>query len=74
MHGTGDEYPADLIKPDSTSDEHGTRLLRDITYLRTGQGWPCLTTVIRLATRMVAGWQTADHMRTSIIICARQMA
>ena len=23
-----------------------TRLVGDITYLRTGQGWPCLATVI----------------------------
>lgn len=31
-------------------------------------------TVIDLATRMVVGWQTANHMRTSLIIDALAMA
>ena len=74
VHGTGDEYPADLIERDFTSDEPGTRLVGDITYLRTGQGWLYLATVIDLATRMVVGWQIADHMRTSLITGALEMA
>ena len=74
VHGTGDEYPADLIERDFTSDEPGTRLVGDITYLRTGQGWLYLATVIDLATRMVVGWQIADHMRTSLIVDALEMA
>ena len=60
VHRLDDEYSADLIERDFTSDEPGTRLVGDITYLRTGQGWPCLATVIDLATRMVVGWQIAD--------------
>ena len=35
----------------------GARLVGDITYLRTDQGWLYLATVIDLATRMVVGWQ-----------------
>jgi transposase InsO family protein len=46
----------------------------DITYLRTHQGWLYLATVIDLATRMVVGWQIADHMRTSLVIDALEMA
>jgi transposase InsO family protein len=42
----------------------------DITYLKTGEGWLYLATVIDLHTRMVIGWQMADHMRTSLIIDA----
>jgi putative transposase len=45
----------------------GQRLVGDITYLRTGEGWLYLATVIDLATRMVIGWQLADHMRTSLV-------
>ena len=51
----------------------GERLVGDITYLRTGEGWLYLATVIDLATRMVVGWQLADHMRTSLVIDALRM-
>lgn len=74
VHGAGDEYPADLLERDFTCDEPGTKLVGDITYLRTGQGWLYLATVIDLATRMVVGWQMADHMRTSLVIDALEMA
>jgi len=33
-----------------------------------------LATIIDLATRMVIGWQLADHMRTSLVIDALAMA
>lgn len=52
----------------------GQRLVGDITYLRTGEGWLYLATVIDLATRMVLGWQLATHMRTSLVTDALQMA
>ena len=52
----------------------GERLVGDITYLRTGEGWLYLATVIDLATRMVVGWQMTIHMRTSLITDALQMA
>jgi putative transposase len=64
----------DLIGRDFTAEQPGTRLVGDITYLRTGEGWLYLATVIDLATRMVIGWQLADHMRTSLVIDALKMA
>ena len=57
VHGVDDEYPLDLLEWDFTSQESGSRLVGDITYLRTDQGWLYLATVIDLATRMVVGWQ-----------------
>src|SRR5437764_3416954 len=71
------EHPVaspDLIERDFTATEPGTRLVGDITYLKTGEGWLYLATVIDLATRMVVGWQLAEHMRTSLVIDALQMA
>jgi len=72
------ENPApvpDLLERDFTAGgEPGTRLVGDITYLRTGEGWAYLATVIDLATRMVIGWQVADHMRTSLVVDALEMA
>lgn len=47
-----------------------TVLVGDITYLKTGEGWLYLATVIDLTTRMVVGWATAPHMRTSLVIDA----
>jgi putative transposase len=71
------EHPVaspDLIERDFTAEAPGTRLVGDITYLKTGEGWLYLATVIDLATRMVVGWQLADHMRTSLVVDALQMA
>ncbi|WP_226776252.1 DDE-type integrase/transposase/recombinase, partial [Arthrobacter sp. ES1] len=43
-------------------------------YLRTGEGWLYLATVIDLCTRMVVGWAMADHMRASLVTDALKMA
>jgi transposase InsO family protein len=51
-----------------------TFLVGDITYLKTGEGWLYLATVIDLTTRMVVGWQLADNMRTPLIVDALKMA
>jgi transposase InsO family protein len=64
----------DLIGRDFTAPAPGQRMVGDITYLRTGEGWLYLATVIDLATRMVTGWQLADHMRASLVTDALQMA
>jgi transposase InsO family protein len=64
----------DLLGRDFTAPAPGQRLVGDITYLKTGEGWLYLATVIDLATRMVVGWQLAPHMRTSLIVDALAMA
>jgi putative transposase len=75
VHGVDPLDSPDLIGRDFTTDgTPGQRLVGDITYLRTGQGWLYLATVIDLATRMVVGWQMAAHMRTSLIVDALAMA
>ncbi|WP_091027201.1 IS3 family transposase [Glycomyces harbinensis] len=64
-----EEVP-DRIERDFTAEVPGRAAVGDITYLKTGEGWLYLATVIDLHTRMVIGWQSADHMRTSLIIDA----
>jgi putative transposase len=64
----------DLLQREFTAAEPGQRLVGDITYLRTGQGWLYLATVIDLCTRMVVGWQLATHLRTSLVVDALGMA
>lgn len=46
----------------------------DITYLRTGEGWLYLATVIDLFSRRVIGWSLAGHMRTSLVADALECA
>lgn len=59
---------------DFSSDIPGTRLVGDITHLKTGHGWLYLATVLDLCTGMVIGWNTANHMRTDLCIGALVMA
>jgi putative transposase len=73
--GDDPQLSPDLMERDfAAGGRPGTRLVGDITYLRTGEGWLYLATVIDLATRMVVGWQLADHMRTSLVVDALDMA
>jgi putative transposase len=47
----------------------------DITYIRTGQGWLYLTTIIDLYDRQVIGWSLSTRMYTNqTIIPAWKMA
>ena len=64
----------DLIRRDFDAAVPTTRLVGDITYLKTGQGWLYLAVVIDLCTRMVVGWAMADHMRASLVVSALSMA
>ena len=64
----------DQGKRDFTSTVPGTRLVGDITYLRTGEGWLYLATVIDLFSGMVIGWTMAEHMRASLCTAALRMA
>jgi len=66
--------PADLLNRDFSADRPGTKLVGDITYLRTWAGWLYLATVIDCCTREVVGWSMATHMRTSLVCDALSMA
>jgi putative transposase len=66
--------PVDLCERDFTAETPGTKLVSDITYVRTWAGWVYLATVIDCCTRMVVGYAMADHMRTSLVIDALAMA
>jgi len=71
----GDTGPTpDLIARDFTADAPGTKLVGDITYLPTWQGWLYLATVIDCHTKACIGYALADHMRTELVIDALQMA
>ena len=46
----------------------------DITYLHTHAGWVYLAVIIDLYSRMVIGWQLAEHMRAELVSQAVDMA
>lgn len=64
----------DLFGRDFTADTPGTKLVGDITYIPTWQGWLFLATVLDCATKQVVGYAMADHYRTPLIVEAMQMA
>jgi transposase InsO family protein len=65
---------SDLVGRDFNPTEPDTTWVGDITYLRTGEGWLFLATVIDLFSRRVIGWSVATHMRTSLVADALEMA
>lgn len=64
----------DLVRRNFEPPVPTTVLCGDITYLRTGQGWLYLATVIDLCTRMVVGWSLSERMTADIAVSALDMA
>mgnify|MGYP002275470788 CR=1 FL=1 len=64
----------DLVRRDFTSPVPTCKLVGDITYLRTGEGWLYLATVIDLCTRMVVGWAISERMTADIAVEALERA
>jgi transposase InsO family protein len=64
----------DLVNRDFTAEIPGAKMVGDITYIPTWQGWAFLATVIDCATRKVVGWAVDDNYRTPLISSAIQMA
>jgi putative transposase len=73
--GADHPVPApDLIGRDFTAAAPNTRWCGDVTYVKTWDGWAYVATVIDLHSRALVGWAIADHMRTSLITDALNMA
>ena len=64
----------DHLGRDFTATAPGVKLVGDITFIRTWEGWLYLATVIDCYSRRVVGWSMAEHMRTPLICAALDMA
>ena len=64
----------DRVLRDFTAAQPGLKLVGDITYIRTWQGWVFLATVLDCFSKKVIGWAMADHMRTELSVAALMMA
>ena len=65
---------ADLVRRDFSADAPGTKMVGDITYLPTRDGFAYLATVIDCCTKECIGYAIADHMRAELVIDALRMA
>ena len=55
--GDGQEHDIpDLVRRDFTADAPGQKMVGDITYIPTWEGWLFLATVIDCHTKAVIGW------------------
>ncbi len=64
----------DLLGRDFTAQEPASKLVGDLTYVRTWEGWVYLATVLDCATKKVVGYAMAEHLRTSLVTDALAMA
>lgn len=71
----GDPGPIpDLVNRDFTAQAPGQKMVGDITYIPTWEGWLYLATVIDCHTKACIGYAMADHLRADLVIDALKMA
>src|SRR6266536_4777482 len=64
----------DLVNRDFSAEAPGVKMVGDITYIGTWEGWLYLASVIDCHTKACIGYAMADHMRTDLVIAALDMA
>ena len=64
----------DLLARDFTAAAPGTKMVGDITYIPTWEGWLYLATVIDCHHKGVIGWATGADYKTPLICAAIDMA
>jgi putative transposase len=64
----------DLVRRDFTADAPGVKMVGDITYIETWEGWVYLATVLDCHTKAVIGWAMDDNYKTPLIEKAIAMA
>src|SRR5258705_10863212 len=63
-----------LVARDFAADAPGVKMVGEITYIPTWQGWVFLATVINCHTKEVVGWAMDDNYKTPLIVAAITMA
>jgi putative transposase len=66
--------PADLLGRDFSAPAPNRRWVADITYVDTFCGFVYTAFVTDLFSRVIAGWQVADHLRADLALDALEMA
>lgn len=63
-----------VLNQDFSASAPNTKWVTDITYINTAEGWLYLASILDLYSRQVVGWAMADHLRTSLVEDALNMA
>jgi len=64
----------DLVNRDFDADAPGAKMVGDITYIHTWEGWMYLAMVIDCYSRKIIGWAMDDNYKTPLIQAAIRMA
>ena len=64
----------DLVNRDFTADAPGRKMVGDITYIPTWEGWLYLATVLDCHTKAVVGYAMDDNYQTPLIVEAIRAA
>ncbi|MGW1998607.1 IS3 family transposase [Embleya sp. NPDC001921] len=66
--------PPDLVDRVFAADGPDRLWVADLTYVRTWSGWAYVAFVLDVYSRMIVGWQIAEHLRTELPLDALEMA
>ena len=66
--------PADLVERHFVAERPNQLWLADITYVSTWEGWLYVAFILDVRSRMIVGWQLANHLRTDLVLDALEMA
>lgn len=70
----GEPAAPNLLNQQFEADQPNTKWAGDITYIDTAEGWLYLAVLLDLCTRKVPGWSMTDHLRSSLVEGAFEMA
>jgi transposase InsO family protein len=74
VRGAESAHVPDLVRRDFTAERPGCKLVGDITYISTWEGWVYLATIIDCFNKEIIGYAMAEHMRAHLVIDALEMA
>jgi len=63
-----------LLQQDFSASKPNEKLVSDITYIWTEEGWLYLAVVMDLYSRMIVGWAMSERMTSKLVVDALQMA
>ena len=70
----GNRIAPNVLNRDFSATQPDQKWVADITYLDTDEGWLYLAVILDLYSRRVIGWSMANHLRTSLVEAALEMA
>jgi putative transposase len=66
--------PPDLVDRQFHATRPNELWVADITYVSTWEGWLYVAFVLDVHSRVIIGWQIANHLRTDLVLDALEMA